>query len=40
MYKWMIIVLPFSKEPARGKLGSQDRFLKARVAEYLNAKNE
>lgn len=40
MYKWMIIVLPFSREPARGKLGSQDRFLKAQVAEYLNKKNE
>lgn len=40
MHKWMIMVPPFSIEPAREKLGSQDGFLKAQVAEYLNRKSE
>lgn len=35
MYKWMIMVLPFSREQARGKSGSQDRFLQTQVAECL-----
>lgn len=31
----MLTVLPFSREQKRGKLGSQDSFLQAQVAECL-----
>lgn len=35
MHEWVIMVLPFGKEQARGKLRSQDSFLQSQVAAYL-----